>query len=101
MFNLISKLMKSNKITQDNFLAYSTLAMIAGFIIIMGLSFGITASIPWMLFGGALYVLIATAGNAFIVNQIEKSGDFYDEVEHNDTTVRSNGLADYLEEIKR
>jgi hypothetical protein len=111
MFNLISKLMKSNKITQDDFLAYSSLAMIAGFIIVLGFGFGLTASIPWMLFSGAVYVLIAIAGNAFIVNQIEKSGDFYDEVEHNDTTtrlndaasatVRSNGLADYLEEIKR
>jgi hypothetical protein len=66
---------KSNKITQDDFLAYSSLAMLAGFIIVLGFGFGLTASIPWMLFGGALYVLIAIAGNALVMSKI----GFYEE----------------------
>jgi uncharacterized membrane protein len=98
MFNSISKarndvkqaitsIMKSNKITQDDFLAYSSLAMIAGFIIVLGFGFGLTASIPWMLFGGALYVLIAIAGNALVMSKIS----FYeDEVGSSDNLDNLN-----------
>jgi hypothetical protein len=75
MFNVISNLLKQQEITQDDFLAYSSLAMLAGFIIVLGFSFGLTASIPWMLFGGAVYVLIAIAGNAFIMSKISFYGD--------------------------
>ena len=95
LFITISNIMKQNEILKEDFLDYSTISLLIGFVLMLSISFGLTGSIFMMLVMSTTYIVVSMLGNTFVINQISKYG-FYDEVENTNSSVN-----DYLEETKQ
>lgn len=78
LFTAISNIMKQHEISKEDFLDYATISLLIGFVLMLGISFGLTGSIFMMLVMSTMYVVVSMLGNTFVVNQISKYG-FYDE----------------------